>query len=101
MHVDRIPRRAFLQKAGVAAGLLWLNQGQGAALDAREQFPWLQPRDGEGRLGPLIHAPSEPAAWSEWRRELAGWRESTRRRLAYDDGLYRREDLRWASRCFT
>ena len=101
MHVDPIPRRAFLQKAGSAAGLLWLNQGQGAALGAREQFPRLQPRDGDGRLGPLIHAPSEPGAWAEWRRELAGWRESTRRRLAYDDGLYRREDLRWASRCFT
>ena len=101
MHVDPIPRRAFLQKAGSAAGLLWLNQGQGAALGAREQFPRLQPRDGDGRLGPLIHAPSEPGAWAEWRRELAGWRESTRRRLAYDDGLYRREDLRWASGCFT
>lgn len=50
---------------------------------------------------PLIAAPRDEAAWPEFRRQLAAWREQRRLRLNYSDALYRRPECAWASRCFS
>lgn len=49
---------------------------------------------------PLIPAPHEPAAWPEFRKRLAAWREEKQRHLNYSDTLYRRPEFAWVTRCF-
>jgi formylglycine-generating enzyme required for sulfatase activity len=48
----------------------------------------------------LIHAPDLPDDWPAFRAALREWRDQTRRRLKYDDALYRREDFAWVTSCF-
>lgn len=48
----------------------------------------------------LIPAPSDPAQWEEFRRQLSRWREETRARLNYDDALYRKPEFAWAASSF-
>jgi len=50
---------------------------------------------------PLILAPRDAAAWPEFRRRLAEWREQRRRDLNYSEALYRRPDFAWAGHCFS
>jgi hypothetical protein len=45
----------------------------------------------------IIAAPKDPAFWPAFREQLAQWREETRRRLHYDDTLYRRPEFAWAA----
>ena len=49
----------------------------------------------------LIWAPEGPAAWPAFREALLKWREETRKRLRYDDTLYRRPDFAWVPSCFS
>jgi len=44
----------------------------------------------------LISAPSDPALWAPFRRDLAAWRAARRRELNYSDALYRRPEFAWA-----
>ena len=44
---------------------------------------------------PLIPVPDDPAQRPAFRAALARWREETRKRLRYDDTLYRRPDFDW------
>ncbi|UCF14819.1 MAG: SUMF1/EgtB/PvdO family nonheme iron enzyme, partial [Phycisphaerales bacterium] len=53
------------------------------------------------RIQPLIHAPSDPAQWGPWRKELVVKRQQIREQVAYDDTFYRRPEFRWASRCYS
>ena len=48
---------------------------------------------------PLIPAPRDPAAWPEFRKRLAAWREEKRRNLNYSDALYQRPEFAWVKRC--
>jgi hypothetical protein len=48
----------------------------------------------------LIPAPDDPGQWAQWRRELVEWRAGERRRLNYDDALYRRTDFAWTASSF-
>jgi formylglycine-generating enzyme required for sulfatase activity len=81
--------------------MLWLARAGGVVTGRTPDLPLLVPQDEEGRVGPLIQAPADPGQWPEWRRQLEVWRETTRRALSYDDALYRRPDLAWASRCYS
>ena len=94
-------RRRFLIHSGGAAGLLLAARAPAAGPGEAPAVSLLGPLDAAGRLGPLIHAPSDRKLWPEWRRQLAAWRNVAQRTLSYDDALYRREDLRWAARCFS
>jgi formylglycine-generating enzyme required for sulfatase activity len=49
---------------------------------------------------PLIPAPSNPIQWPAWREALQAEREQMKRRLAYDDTLYRRPDFAWVPSCY-
>lgn len=49
---------------------------------------------------PMIAAPDDPAQWPAFRAALARWREETRKRLRYDDALYRRADFAWVPSSF-
>lgn len=49
---------------------------------------------------PLIPAPPDPAQWPAFREGLAAWRNRMRRRLNYDDSLYRRHDFAWVQSSF-
>ena len=86
-----LSRRRFL-RASLAFGALGV---AGAALPAA-----LGPGFRFDPEAPLIPAPDEPAAWPEFRRRLAEWREQRRRDLHYSDALYRRPEFAWARRCF-
>lgn len=101
MFSHRIPRRHFLIGTAQLAGLATVTRAFGSARDSGPDLEWLGPLDREGRLGPLIHAPSDARHWPAWRDQLMKWRDRTRRELSYDDGLYERSDLRWAARCFS
>ncbi|MCX8107560.1 MAG: hypothetical protein N3G20_02015, partial [Verrucomicrobiae bacterium] len=48
----------------------------------------------------LIHAPSDPCAWPEFRRLLNDWRKSTREKMKYSASLYERAEYSWACRNF-
>ncbi|HEU5000302.1 MAG TPA: SUMF1/EgtB/PvdO family nonheme iron enzyme [Lapillicoccus sp.] len=50
--------------------------------------------------GKILAAPDDPADWPRWRAQLTRWRDEARQRLAFDDALYERADLSWASRCY-
>lgn len=49
----------------------------------------------------LIPAPGDPAEWPLFRKQLAEWREATRKKLDYQDDLYRRAEFAWTSSCFS
>ncbi|MCK4294542.1 MAG: SUMF1/EgtB/PvdO family nonheme iron enzyme [Planctomycetes bacterium] len=49
---------------------------------------------------PLVPAPSNPTQWPAWREALQVERERMRKRLAYDDTLYRRPDFAWVPSCY-
>jgi hypothetical protein len=70
-------------------------------LDLPREVP-LDPDADLGLLdnGKILAAPEDPADWPRWREQLVRWRADARERLAFDDALYRRPDLAWASRCY-
>ena len=47
--------------------------------------------------GKILAAPDDPALWPQWRETLARWRSDARERHGYDDAIYQRPELRWAS----
>ena len=51
-------------------------------------------------LAPLIHAPSDPALWAAWQKALTNKRRETRRRIGYDDTLYRQPEFAWVPSCY-
>jgi hypothetical protein len=55
---------------------------------------------GELDTGKILAAPTDPAEWPQWRRQLVRWREEARERQRHDGALYDRTDLHWASSCF-
>lgn len=50
--------------------------------------------------GKILAAPDDPADWPRWREQLLRWRTEARQRLGFDDTIYTRPDLAWASRCY-
>ena len=48
--------------------------------------------------GKILAAPDDPADWPRWREQLVRWRAEARDRLGFDDTLYDRPDMAWASR---
>jgi formylglycine-generating enzyme required for sulfatase activity len=48
----------------------------------------------------IIPAPSDPLEWPAFREQLQDWREQTRRRLNYNDALYRNPEFAWAASSF-
>jgi formylglycine-generating enzyme required for sulfatase activity len=87
-----LPRRQFLKVAATAGASVLVSSAWSAtsapvfAFDPRKH---------------IIPAPSDPALWPEFRRQLASWREATRRALSYSDALYRRPDFAWVARNFS
>ncbi|MHB1035473.1 MAG: formylglycine-generating enzyme family protein [Pirellulales bacterium] len=49
----------------------------------------------------IIPAPNDPALWPAFRQELAAWRDEARRRMNYNDALYRRPEFAWAASCYS
>ena len=50
---------------------------------------------------PLIFAPRNPAAWPDFRKRLAAWREEKQRQLDHSDATYRLPEFAWVKRCFS
>jgi len=48
----------------------------------------------------ILPAPNDRSAWPAYRQQLAYWREDQRKRLRYDDSLYRRPDFAWITSSF-
>jgi formylglycine-generating enzyme required for sulfatase activity len=48
----------------------------------------------------VIHAPSDPALWPEFRKQLTDWRTRKRAELRYSDALYSRKDFDWVPSSF-
>lgn len=48
----------------------------------------------------IFAAPDDPEQWPRWREQVQRWREQARRRHHLDEGVYRRPELAWASRCY-
>ena len=48
----------------------------------------------------IIPAPANPAEWPVFREQLGAWREQTKRRLNYNDALYRKAEFAWAASSF-
>ncbi|MEN6458656.1 MAG: SUMF1/EgtB/PvdO family nonheme iron enzyme [Thermoguttaceae bacterium] len=91
--MQRNSRRSFLAKTAGAAALMalptdWL------ALAAESNSFKFEPEQC------LVPAPRDRAEWPAFRRQLAAWREAARRRLKYDDSLYRKPEFAWASSAF-
>lgn len=100
MNTPRLPRRRFLESAAALALSAPLARWTAPAASPAEEPDRLGRRNRRGHPDPLIPAPADPAAWPEWRRQLAAWRTAVRRELSYDDALYRRADFAWAQHCF-
>jgi formylglycine-generating enzyme len=49
----------------------------------------------------ILAAPDDPADWHAWRDALTRWRVQAAKRIGYDGSSYGREELAWASRCFS
>ena len=49
----------------------------------------------------ILAAPDDPADWDAWRDALTRWRVLAAERIGYDGSSYGREELAWASRCFS
>ena len=48
----------------------------------------------------IFAAPDDPEQWPRWREQVLLWREQARRRHHFDEGVYSRRELAWASRCY-
>jgi len=86
-------RRHFLKTALGGASALALRPYASGAVSGAGPFTF-DPSKG------IIPAPRDPKSWPEFRRQLADWREKTRRDLLYSDALYRRPEFLWAARDF-
>jgi formylglycine-generating enzyme required for sulfatase activity len=79
-------RRHFLQtalQAGAASGFDgWFPGAAGFEFEPDEN---------------IVPAPRDPALWPTFRERLLRWREETRRRLNYDDSLYRKPEFAWSA----
>ncbi len=84
----KLSRRQFLQ---TSAALLPAVKGWRAF--SREAVPPLR----FDPSGNVFLAPDNPEQWPEFRQALAGWRQTTRTRLEYNDALYRRKDFAWSA----
>jgi formylglycine-generating enzyme required for sulfatase activity len=88
MTPAKTSRRRFLRT--VAAGVPLLYAGRLQAGDVSPAFE-LDP------AANIIPPPADPAEWSAYRAALAAWRAAARKRLNYDDSLYRRDEFKWAA----
>ncbi|MGD8501132.1 MAG: hypothetical protein PVJ86_10825, partial [Phycisphaerales bacterium] len=52
-------------------------------------------------IQPIVRAPLNPTQWGLWRRKLAEKRQHVRKRIAYDDRLYQREEFEWVPSCYS
>jgi len=103
MKAPRLNRRDFFRNTvafGVGAAAATAFSGNEAATekantDALSALPGFNPNEN------LISAPDDAKQWPAFRKMLAEWREATRKRLNYDDSLYRRADFSWVSSCFS
>ena len=92
MSTGKSTRRHFLKTTlAFGAGVT----GGGLKLAAEEQAAYLfDPSQN------IIPAPADPVLWPEFRRQLGEWRSETRRRLDYDDALYRRPEFAWGASAY-
>src|SRR5262245_23132610 len=80
-------RRQFL--ASVTGACAWPQ--------ARAEEP-PYPKEWSGMF--VIQAPDDPARWPAHCAALQRWREDEKKRLNYDDSLYRRADFSWVPSSF-
>ncbi len=90
----KLSRRFFVQRSvtGLAAVAVWRGL---PILATVESTPWEFKPDLN-----IIPAPANPTDWPAFREQLNAWREQTKRRLNYDDALYRKPEFAWASSSF-
>lgn len=81
-------RRRFLQTAAALLPAL-----KGLSIRARTEGLELK-LDPSGNV---FLAPSDPNLWRAFREALAAWREATRSKLGYHDGLYRGKEFAWSA----
>jgi hypothetical protein len=53
------------------------------------------------QIQPIVHAPSNPAQWGLWRKELERKRQEIQERIGYDDRLYRQPEFDWIPSCYS
>ena len=92
--VQNMNRRRFIQSGLVTIATL-ASTGVPRLLSAVSSEPWKFDPD-----KPIIPAPKDPALWPEFRACLSQWREETRKRLNYDDALYRQPAFTWAASAY-
>ena len=90
----KLSRRCFVQRtlATAAAVAAWRGIPVIAAVEPKS---WQFNPDQN-----IIGAPSDPSDWPAFRERLRAWREQTKRRLNYDDALYRKPEFAWAASSF-
>src|ERR1043166_4251234 len=90
----------FPQRPTTLSRRTLLQQSAGLGLASLTPAHWLTaPRRADAAIedpidatAPLIHAPDDPAHWPAFREELTRWRTEARKRIAYDDALYRKPE---------
>ena len=80
----KLTRRSFLQRSITSAATVAVWRGLPVIM-AAESKPWAFQPDRD-----IIPAPANPADWPAFREQLQAWREQTKRRLSYNDALYRK-----------
>lgn len=49
---------------------------------------------------PIILVPDDPASWIKFRELLFNWRNEAKKKIGYNDELYRNEDFKWVASAF-
>jgi formylglycine-generating enzyme required for sulfatase activity len=93
-------RRQFLSVT--LSGCTWLLCAPAlrAAEGTSPEPDFLVPRRDDGWPGEILVPPADSKRWPAWRGALASFRMEARRKLNYDDALYRRPDFAWVPTCF-
>jgi Sulfatase-modifying factor enzyme 1 len=87
-------RRRFIQSGLVTVATL-VSTGVPRLFSANSNEAWSFDSD-----KPIIPAPKDPALWPAFRAQLSQWREETRKRLGYNDALYRKPEFKWAASAY-
>jgi formylglycine-generating enzyme required for sulfatase activity len=94
-------RRSLLQASALGAGNLLLpNAINAAEVTTKPSESKAVTPTAVYRFDPttdIIQAPNNPALWSQFRADLAAWREKSKQELKYDDTLYTKPEFQWGS----
>ena len=95
--MSKLSRRKFISYSSMAVGLMPLANLE-HLINGDQKGPE-NPFNLDGNQQ-VFFPPEDPKEWAAYRQALHEWRKTVKKKLNYDDSLYKRPDFQWVSKTF-